>query len=197
MRNKIVGIAGSPRKRGNTEKLLDWILDDAAGRGADTEKIRTSELDISPCIECGGCLKKGLCVIDDEMQDIYDSVLGADWVIMAAPLFFMNVPAQMKSFIDRFQCIWAKKFVLNKPVRDDDRRHRGLLLTVGGTKGTTMFAGIDQLMKCFYSILDIEFDREHSLYYRQIDARGDIEKHDTARADALLVAEYISAPLEK
>lgn len=196
MGNRIVGVAGSPRKKGNTETLLDWVLDAAAEKGADVEKIKARDLEMTPCIECGGCEKKGHCVIDDDMQGIYPKVLEADWVILAAPLFFMNVPAHMKSFVDRFQCMWARKFVLDKPIRDDDRRHRGLLLTLGGTKGKTMFAGIDQLVKCYFSILDIEFDAEHSLYYRQVDARGDIKKHETARDDALRTAAHIAEPFE-
>jgi len=190
---RILGIAGSPRKKGNSEMLLDAALEGAAAAGADVEKIRVCDLDIGPCVECGGCEKEGICVIDDEMQGVYPKFLAADVVVIATPMFFMNVPSQLKAFIDRFQCIWARKYVLKQPVREGvARKPRGVVMAVGGTKGATLFQGLEQLMRVFFAIMEMEFDKENSMFLRSIDAKGDIGRHETALDDARKLGEKLA-----
>ncbi|MFA6449462.1 MAG: flavodoxin family protein [bacterium] len=188
----VLGIAGSPRRKGNSETLLDWTLESAAARGAAVEKIRACDLKFSPCRECGSCNKTGVCVQDDEMQLIYPKFLAADRVIIATPMFFMNMPAQMKAFVDRFQCLWAKKYLLKQPLRDDNRVRRGYAVAVGGTKGQSLFNGLNQLFKCFYPILDIEFEEADSLYFRSVDEKGAIASHPAAKAGAAALGEKIA-----
>jgi multimeric flavodoxin WrbA len=194
MKLKILGIAGSPREGGNSETLLDWTLEAAAACGAAVEKLRVCDLHISGCRECGGCVSDGKCVIDDDMQKVYQKVLDADWVVVATPMFFMNVPSQLKAFIDRFQCVWTRKFVLGKPLRDESDAciHRGLVLAVGGTKGQSLFTGLNLMMKVFFRITEIEFDERNSLYYKSVDGKGAIAAHETARADAVRVGVFIA-----
>jgi multimeric flavodoxin WrbA len=188
----VLGIAGSPRLKGNSETLLDWTLESAASHGAATEKMRVCDLKLHPCRECGACGKTGLCSQNDDMHLIYPKFLAADHVIIATPVFFMNMPAQLKAFVDRFQCLWAKKHILHLPLRDDNSIHKGYVLAVGGTKGKTLFDGLNQVLKCFYPILDIEFDEANSLYYRTIDDKGEIAGHATAREDAAALGRKIA-----
>ncbi len=181
----VLAIAGSPRRGGNSETLLDEFIRGAESAGARVEKIRVCDMDIAPCTGCAGCTKTGGCVIRDDMQQIYPKLLDADWVVCATPMFFMNMPARMKAFVDRCQCLWSKRFLLEQPLRPgDDRIHHGGVIAVGGTKGPSLFNGLDQLLKCWFSIIDIEFDQEHSIYYRSVDHPGDAAAHPTAMADA-------------
>jgi multimeric flavodoxin WrbA len=189
---KVFGIAGSPRTNGNTETLLDWALESAGARGADVRKIRVCSMKFSPCLECGCCDATGECVQDDDMHDIYPEFLAADRIVIATPMFFMNMPAQMKAFIDRFQCLWARKYLLNQPLRADPGQHAGYVLAAGGTKGQSLFHGLNQLLKCFFSIVDVDFDEASSLYYWKIDKKGAIEKREGAREEAAALGELIA-----
>ncbi len=65
---KILGIAGSPRRDGNTDHLLQQVIAGASSQGAETKTVILSELNISPCRHCDGCIKTGKCVVDDDMQ---------------------------------------------------------------------------------------------------------------------------------
>ena len=93
----IVYISGSPRKTSNTDYLLNYILDQTGG-----EFIKLADYAIEPCISCWACLRKGSCVIDDDMKnEIIPKILVADVMVIGTPVYFNNVTAQLKSFIDR------------------------------------------------------------------------------------------------
>jgi len=68
---KVLGIYGSPRKGGNTDQLLDKVLEGARSAGAEVKRVYTRELNLCGCIECGGCDKTGECVVQDDMQKVY------------------------------------------------------------------------------------------------------------------------------
>ena len=94
---KVLGIQGSPRKKGNSDILLDKCLDGARGAGAEVEVLRPSALKISGCMECGGCDNTGECVVKDDMQDVYPLFDEAERIVLAAPIFFYSFPAQAPS----------------------------------------------------------------------------------------------------
>ena len=98
---KVLGIMGSPRIKGNTDLLLDEALKGAQSQGAEVEKIVVDKLKIAPCREYYGCLRDGNCVIRDDMDDIYPKLLEADGIIVASPIFFYGLTAQLKALIDR------------------------------------------------------------------------------------------------
>ena len=106
---KVLGIAGSPRREGNTELLLREFLRGAGTSGLETELIILSEVDISPCTSCDLCQEDGKCVIADDMQLMYQKLLEARYIVFASPIYFSGVSAQLKSFIDRCQALWSRK----------------------------------------------------------------------------------------
>ena len=81
----VLGLAGSPRRNGNTEILLDEALAGAREAGAETEKIVLCTLKYSPCISCGSCEKTGRCVLQDDMQMVNERIIAADALIFATP----------------------------------------------------------------------------------------------------------------
>ena len=94
---RILYISGSPRKRSNTDYLLDQILDQTDG-----EFIKLSDYAIEPCSSCWDCLKGDSCVIKDDMQTIIvPKILKANALVIGSPVYFNNVTAQLKSFMDR------------------------------------------------------------------------------------------------
>ncbi|MCG8618354.1 MAG: flavodoxin family protein, partial [Desulfobacterales bacterium] len=109
----VLGIQGSPRKNGNCEYLLSAFLKECETRGARTETIRPHNLDIGPCKELIVCEKKGFCPIRDQMEELgYEKIRQADVVVLASPVFFYGVTAQVKVFIDRCQMFWGRKYKL-------------------------------------------------------------------------------------
>jgi multimeric flavodoxin WrbA len=115
----ILSFLGSPRKNGNTAALLDAVLGGLRDGGMKTgEPVFLNDRNIRPCQGCNSCKKNesGMCVVQDDMQEIYPSIAGADMIILATPIYWWSVTAQMKLLIDRlygmnYRC-GRKKIVL-------------------------------------------------------------------------------------
>ena len=177
---KILGIMGSPRLKSNADLLLDEALRGAQSQGAEVEKIGVDKLNISPCREYYGCLKDGNCVIRDDMDDIYPKLLDADCVIVASPIFFYGLTAQVKALIDRCQALWARKYVLKQNLPDSTRK--GAFIAVGATRGEKLFEGSILTVKYFFKAISVKYADE--LLIRGVDRRGEIKEHPTALSDA-------------
>ena len=98
---KILAIVGSLRLNGNTNFLVDQALDEAAKLGAETEKIVISQHTVNPCLGHDNCASLESCSQKDDAGWILDRFREADGVILASPVYYYNVSAQMKAFIDR------------------------------------------------------------------------------------------------
>jgi multimeric flavodoxin WrbA len=98
---KIVAIVGSPRLKGNTNYLVDRALLEATGLGIETEKIVLSRYKVNPCLGHDDCPSYESCLQKDDAAWILDRFRQADGVILATPVYYYNVSAQMKAFIDR------------------------------------------------------------------------------------------------
>ncbi len=98
---KALGILGSPRKYGNTSKMLDACLKTLEEEGFEVERVYLQARNIKYCIGCGTCLAKGECVQRDDMDELRQTLEESDVVILASPVYYLNVTAQMKTFIDR------------------------------------------------------------------------------------------------
>jgi len=184
MQIKVFGIAGSPRRGGNTELLLDKALEGATSGTANIEKIVVRSLKISPCTECNYCFTAGECVIDDDMQSVYPKLLEADRLVFASPIFFMGLTGWVKPMVDRCQALWAKKYILKEPIVEPEKaeRRRGVFISVGGTKGKRLFEGPIKAVKILFDALEMSYAGE--LLFRRIDDKGDILKHPTAMDEA-------------
>jgi len=179
---RVLGLAGSPRRAGNSETLLAEALVGAAEAGAETELVRTAEVRVAGCIECNGCFQSGRCVIEDEYQELYDKLLSCDLLLVGTPVFFMAVPAQLKAVIDRTQCLWAKRYVLKEPVREDGRSRRGGLIVVGGSKSEKMFESVRLTVHYFLDALEMTL--AETLFVNQVDERGAILGRSDVLAEA-------------
>jgi len=98
---KILAIVGSPRLNGNTNFLVDQALDEAAKLGAETEKIVLSQHTVNPCLGHENCASLESCTQKDDAGGIIDKFYEADGVILGSPVYYYNVTAQMKAFMDR------------------------------------------------------------------------------------------------
>lgn len=102
---KILAIIGSPRKGGNTDVLVEKVLEGAKSSGAEIQgKIYLTDLKINPCISCFSCMSKDEveCVQDDDMKDLYKKMLDTDCLILGTPIYWYSCTAQFKAFMDRW-----------------------------------------------------------------------------------------------
>lgn len=181
---KVLGIYGSPRKGGNSDLLLDRALDGAGREGAEVEAIYVRNLNISGCLECGGCDDTGECVLDDDMTRVYELMTGADAIITSAPIFFYSVPAQLKALIDRGQALWSGRMLAKTTpqARKGYDGGDGYLIGVGATKGKNLFEGPQLTAKYFYDALDMNY--RGGLFYRGVEGKGAIEENPEALGEA-------------
>ena len=187
---KVLGIAGSPRRGGNTDLLLAEVMKGAASQGAEVKTVILNNLKITPCQHCDACLATGKCRIDDDMQMIYRELKEADRVALASPIQFMGPTAQMKLMIDRCQALWARKYVLKIPPLDTDRERKGLFISVGALKIANLFEPTLTIVKSLFKVLDISYAGE--LVFPGMDERGAIAKHPEALKQAFLMGQKLA-----
>jgi multimeric flavodoxin WrbA len=176
---QILGIYGSPRKKGNSDVLLDTLLEAAAQGGASIDKAYARKLKIHGCLECQGCEKEGICVIRDDMDKVYGQLGKADVVVVSTPIFFYNVPSELKALIDRSQACWSRRLLKKQgaALKTYDSGS-GYLLAVGATRGKNLFEGTELTARYFFDALDKKY--KGGLFFREVEHAGDIAKHPEA-----------------
>lgn len=191
-RLKVLGIAGSPRRDGNTDHLLRQVIAGASSQGVETKAVILSELNILPCRHCDGCIKTGKCVVDDDMQWLHTDLREADRVVLASPIFFMGVTAQTKAMIDRCQALWVIKYVLKLPVPiNPGKERKGIFVSVGGTKLHNLFEPATATVKSWFTTLDISYAGE--LAFSGIDEKEAILQYPAALKDAFAIGQKLAA----
>ena len=185
---KVLGIMGSPRRKSNTEILLDKALEGAREAGAEVEKVLVSKLKISPCLEIYACLKDGNCAIRDDMQLLYKKLLEADHIIIASPMFFYGITSQAKAIIDRCQALWVRRHVLGIG-KEDKRVRRGVFISVGATQGKKLFDGAVLTVKYFFDAVGVKYSGD--LLVRRIDNKGQIEENPAVLEDAFRLGQEL------
>jgi NAD(P)H-dependent FMN reductase len=176
----VLALQGSPRRGGNTDIILDRVLEVIRENNVDAEKIYVRDLNISPCLEINACLKTGRCAIDDDMTGLYDRLTKARVVILATPIFFYGPSASLKMVIDRCQALWARKHILGRSTGSP--RGQGYVLAAAATKGARLFDGLMLTSRYFFDVLDLAPSGE--LLVRSVDDAGDVD----ARPDVLVEA---------
>ena len=122
---RVLILSGSPRKGGNSDLLCDAFAQGAADAGNAVEKIRIAEKTIGYCRACYACRGTGNCIIRDDMAEILQKMIDADVLVLASPVYFYSIDAQLKAVIDRTVARWTevkeKEFYYIVTAADDDR----------------------------------------------------------------------------
>ncbi|HDI61315.1 MAG TPA: flavodoxin family protein [Desulfobacteraceae bacterium] len=189
----VLGLQGSPRRKGNTAFLLDLFLEEARRLGARTAVISPAREAIAACKGCGACEKRGFCVSHDVMaQSIYPFLRQADVVVAASPVYFYGVTAQLKGLIDRCQTLWSRKYRL-KLADPGAATRAGVMLAVGATHGGKLFDGLHLTVDYFFDAIAAR--NAGSLTYRGVEHAGDMARHPRVRAEAAALARQVCGPL--
>ena len=186
-----LGLQGSPRKKGNSDILMSGFMNELQRLGCNIQTIDITRMNIEPCKEISVCETKGFCPIDDDMADsIYPLLREAEIVVIASPIFFYSVSAQLKAVIDRSQALWARKYPLK--LRDPlHKLRRGFFLGVGATTGKKLFEGSLLTAKYFFDGIDAAVTG--SLTYSGIEKRGQIADHPELQQDIKREAAALTA----
>ncbi len=176
---RILGIYGSPRPGGNTDKMLDAFLEGAREAGAAVDTVYARKLTMQGCIGCGGCDETGECVVQDDMQKVYPLLEEADGIVLASPVYFYNVTGQVKLLIDRSQALFMKKLLKGKAgsepaLKDPSAVKRGFLLSAAATRGKRLFDCARLTFTYFMDALGGEMVGE--LCFRDLEGKKDVEK---------------------
>jgi multimeric flavodoxin WrbA len=135
----ILVLSASPRKGGNTDTLCDEFVRGAKDAGHKAEKIFLRDHVINYCTGCGVCNSNHKCVQKDDMAEILEKMVGADVIVMATPVYFYTMDAQMKTLIDRtvprYLEISNKDFYFIVTAADPDKS--SLERTINGFRGFT------------------------------------------------------------
>ncbi len=108
MGKKVLILSGSPRKGGNSDLLCDEFMKGALEVGHEVEKIRVQEKKVAYCVACYACKDTGVCAIKDDMADIIQKMIDCDVMVLASPVYFYSIDAQLKAVIDRTVCRWTE-----------------------------------------------------------------------------------------
>ena len=184
---RVLCIAGSPRRQGNSEQLLDALVRGVETAGGIADKLVAAEAGARPCRGCNACSKTGTCIQRDGMDDVYAKIDGADAVAVATPVFFATVPGVLKIVFDRCQPYWARRHVLGEPAPAHKRP--GAILVVGGGGDPFGTGCAVTAVKSVFAVLGVSAETVFECVGP--DAAGDIRMHP----DALKRAEQIGAEL--
>jgi len=184
---RILALAGSPRRHGNSDRLLDECLAGARAAGAETDLLVVSAAGIASCRGCNECSSAGECTVRDGMQDVYSRLDAADAIVVASPVYFATVPASLKALYDRCQPYWARRYVLGQPIV---RRRPGALLLVGGGGDPYGHECAATTTRSVFAVLGVDYSAELAI-------RADSPSDAAASPEALARAGEIGEGLAR
>ena len=162
----ILILAGSPRKDGNTELLAEAFAKGASAQHH-VEIVSVRDYNVNPCLGCNACFKSnGICAQKDDMSVIYEKVSQADMLVIASPVYFYGISAQLKAVIDRF----------HNPIRDTFHIKKMASLLVGAASLPELFDAILTEYNLCLKFFDIE--DAGKVLVRGVKDKGDINKTD-------------------
>jgi len=182
----VLALAGSPRKGGNSDTLLEKVLDGIRSvEDVSVTKIYTNNCKMVACQSCGGCEKDGVCVFEDDMSPIYEHLLNLSILVVASPIYFNNISAQLKAVIDRCQSHWYDHYVLKSLTARTNWPRKGIFVSARGQKGLEIFKYPDKTIKAFFSNENIDY--AGNVFVDSVDEKGAITGHSESldRAFAL------------
>ncbi|MCR4852615.1 MAG: flavodoxin family protein [Prevotella sp.] len=163
----ILILSGSPRKGGNTDLLIEAFAKGASQKHK-VEVVSVHDYQVKPCMGCNVCFRneQHTCVQKDDMVLIYEKMANSDMLVIASPVYFYGLSAQLKAVIDRF----------HNPIRDSFHVKKMDLLLVGAATLPELFDGIlSQYQLClnFFKLEDAG-----RVLVRGVRDKGDIQHTD-------------------
>lgn len=180
---KVVCLHGSPRKQGNSAAVAQQFISSAEALGAQVQSVYLNGLYFRGCQACEACKTKAEhCVLKDDLAPVLDAVAAADVVVMASPVYYGDVSAQLKTFIDRTYCYLKPGYIaLDHPSRLAKPKELVFILTQGH-RDPKWFADILPRYKELFAWTG--FAQTHPLRVIDVYRPGDVAEHAEVMAQA-------------
>jgi len=192
---KIIAIYGSPRRDGNSAALLKRAVEGARQEGAQVEEVVLRDYKISPCMEIYACAQAGECAIRDDFPEILAKLESCDGIMLASPIFFYTVSAHTKTFMDRCQSLWVRKYWIEKQAfGKTPETRKGLFISVGATTGKKLFDGALLTVKYFFDVLGAGLWK--TVLCRGVDRKGEIESREDSLNEAFQAGKDLARVLQ-
>jgi multimeric flavodoxin WrbA len=186
MKKKVLILKGSPRKKGNSSTLADNLALGAQEQGAEVETIFLEGKKIHTCTACDQCGKNGKdCVFDDDMRDIYPKLRWADGIVIASPIYWFTMSAQMKLCIDRW-------YAMDTPQGNQLRgKQIGIILTYGDSDPYT--SGAINAINTFQSMFRYIGSEIAGMVYGTASNVGDVQKQPALMEKAFQLGKKLAS----
>ena len=163
----ILILSGSPRKDGNTELLVEAFVKGASQKHH-VEVVSVHDYKVNPCLGCNACFKSkdNTCAQKDDMSIIYEKMAHTDMLVIASPVYFYGISAQLKTIIDR----------LHNPIRDTFPIKKMALLLVGAATLPELFDSI--LTEYILCLNFFKLEDAGRVLVRGVKEKGDIKNTD-------------------
>ena len=182
----VLGVVGSPRKKGNTDMMVSRVLEGAHGAGARVDTIRLADMKILECDGCHACWKgRGLCSKKDDMAALYPKIAESDAIVFGTPVYWYGPTAIMKSFIDRF-------VYFNCPAHRQEIRNKAAVIAVPFEERT--HATADLVVGFFEKSLEyLEMRLAHKILAPGVTKRGEVTSRKRIMAACYKVGRILAS----
>ncbi len=171
---KALVVVGGYRKK-NTWHMAEAFSEGLESIGYDVETVYLKKYNIKHCTGCEGCYKDGVCIVKDDMTDLYEKIDEAKVLVLASPLYFYMVSGDMKTFIDRGQPFWERTHRKNKG--EDPNKKIGVFLACnGGDYGHDDFFATYKPLRTYFGSVGAEYLINY--YVSETDERPVMERPD-------------------
>jgi multimeric flavodoxin WrbA len=177
---RVLCIAGGPRRHGNSERLLDALIEGVESAGGIAEKLVARDSGVNFCRGCNACEKDGTCIQHDAMLGVMAKLDAANALVVATPIYFATVPAVLKTLLDRCQPYWMRRFRLGEP-RPAFKRPGAILVVGGGGDPFGTSCAVNPV-KSVFAVLSVAVGRVIEVVGP--DRPGDIDQRPEALAQA-------------
>jgi multimeric flavodoxin WrbA len=184
----ILMLLASPRKKGNSAALGNKIAEGAASQGAAIETVYLHQMNISPCQACYVCQKPDStgCAIDDDMQSLYPKLLKADSWVIATPVYWFNMSAQAKLFMDR--CFALPAYGKNPFLR------KRIAVAMSYGDADPFVSGCINALRCFQDSFRYVGAKIVGMVYGSADEAGEIAANEELMRSAEELGKKLGAP---
>lgn len=107
IKKQVLGINGSPRKKGNSDIILSYFMEELEKNKINNKTINLRDYNFSGCVGCERCRKDKICTgLKDDMTNFYPDIISSEALVLVCPTHNYNITAWMKAFIDRLYCFY-------------------------------------------------------------------------------------------
>jgi multimeric flavodoxin WrbA len=187
---KIVSVLGSPRETGNSSTVAKRFCDTAEKLGAEVKAFTLNKLQYRGCQGCMACKTKlDRCILEDDLEEVLDSIRETDVLVLASPVYFWDVSGQLKTFMDRTFSYLVPDFITN-PIKSRLTPGKKLVfILTQGNPDEGMFTNIFPKFDYFFKLFG--FDERRLIRACGVRELGEVETH----AEVMRLAEKMAEEL--